>query len=190
MVITDNDRLAARIRLMRSHGMTTLTWDRHRGHAASYDVVEAGYNYRLDEIHSAIGLAQLAKLAHNNARRARIAAQYRAAFAGMAGLSVPFATPTPGSQPAYHIFPVILDTDVDRNAFMASLRDRGIQSSIHYPPIHQFTAFQGRAGDVHLPLTEAAGRREVTLPLFPTQTAEQVRQVVDAVTEVLEAGRA
>lgn len=181
MVVTDDDELAARIRLMRSHGMTTLTWDRHRGHAASYDVVATGYNYRLDEIHSAIGLAQLAKLAHNNARRRALVEQYRAAFGDLAGLRVPFAAPAAGSQPAYHIFPVILDEGIDRAAFMAALRDRGVQSSIHYPPIHGFTAFQARARDVRLPNTEAAGRREVTLPLFPTMTAAQVNAVVTAV---------
>lgn len=189
MVVTNDDTLAERIRLMRSHGMTTLTWDRHRGHAASYDVVLTGYNYRLDEIHSAIGLSQLAKLAPNNQRRGEIVAQYRAAFTGMAGLQAPFTASRLDSRPAYHLFPIILDEDVDRTMFMAALRERGIQSSIHYPPIHQFTAFREHARDVHLPLTEAAGRREVTLPLFPTQTAEQVRHVVDAVAAALEASR-
>ncbi len=189
MVVTDDDALAERIRLMRSHGMTTLTWDRHRGHAASYDVVLTGYNYRLDEIHSAIGLSQLEKLAHNNQRRGKIVAQYQAALAGMAGLQIPFSTPRADDQPAYHIFPIILDEDVDRVAFMTHLRERGIQSSIHYPPIHHFTAFRERAREVYLPLTEAVGRREVTLPLFPTQTAEQVRQVTDAVAAAMETSR-
>lgn len=186
MVVTDDDELAERIRLMRSHGMTTLTWDRHRGHAASYDVVRTGYNYRLDEIHAAIGLAQLAKLARNNARRGEIVAQYRAAFDGLAGLQVPFAAPLPGSQPAYHIFPVILDEAVDRAAFMARLRELGIQSSIHYPPVHQFTAFLERTQGIMLPLTEAVGRREVTLPLFPTMRDAQVAAVIDAVRGALQ----
>src|SRR5213079_2626339 len=66
MVVTQDDALAEQIRLYRSHGMTTLTWDRHRGHASSYDVVNAGYNYRLDELHAALGRAQLGKLERNN----------------------------------------------------------------------------------------------------------------------------
>lgn len=185
MVVTNHDALADRIRLMRSHGMTTLTWDRHRGHAASYDVVRTGYNYRLDEIHAAIGLSQLKKLARNNRRRGEIVAQYRAAFDGMSGLRVPFTAPIAGTQPAYHIFPVILDETVDRAAFMTYLREKGIQSSIHYPPIHQFTAFRARTHDVRLPITEAAGRREVTLPLFPAMTAEQVAAVIAAVGEAM-----
>ncbi len=63
MLTTDDDELAATLRLLRSHGMTTLTWDRHRGHAASYDVVAPGYNYRIDEMRAAIGRVQLGKLA-------------------------------------------------------------------------------------------------------------------------------
>jgi dTDP-4-amino-4,6-dideoxygalactose transaminase len=190
MVVTDDDQLAERIRLMRSHGMTTLTWDRHRGHASSYDVVLTGYNYRLDEIHSAIGLCQLGKLARNNERRAAIVARYRAALAGAPGLRIPFAHPPSHTRPAYHLFPVILEPSVDRAAFMARLREAGIQTSIHYPPIHQFTAFQGRAEGISLPVTEAAGGQEVTLPLFPTESQEQVQQVIDVTLSALDASEA
>jgi dTDP-4-amino-4,6-dideoxygalactose transaminase len=74
MVVTDDDDVADRIRLLRSHGMTTLTWDRHRGHAHSYDVVTHGFNYRLDEVRAALGLVQLGRLDEGNAARARHAA--------------------------------------------------------------------------------------------------------------------
>jgi len=181
MVVTNFDHLAERIRLLRSHGMTTLTWDRHRGHAASYDVVATGFNYRLDEIHSALGLAQLGKLSENNRRRAALVARYRTELAEVPGLSVPFGEPVADSQPAYHLFPIILEPEIDRAAFMTHLRSQGIQSSIHYPPIHQFTAFRDEQINAHLPITEAAGQREVTLPLFPTMTEQQVMAVVTAV---------
>ena len=69
MVVTNRADLAERVRLLRSHGMTTLTWDRHKGHAGSYDVVNPGYNYRLDELHAALGRVQLKKLERNNQRR-------------------------------------------------------------------------------------------------------------------------
>jgi len=80
MVVTNDDALAEKIRLLRSHGMTTLTWDRHRGHAHSYDVVAQGFNYRLDEIRAAIGLVQLRRLERQNADRARVVAFYRDAL--------------------------------------------------------------------------------------------------------------
>ena len=74
---------------MRSHGMTTLTWDRHQGHAYSYDVVDLGYNYRIDEIRSALGRVQLAKLPGNNALRKQWTALYQKLLAG-SGVSLPF----------------------------------------------------------------------------------------------------
>jgi len=69
MVVTNRADLAERVRLLRSYGMTTLTWDRHKGHGGSYDVMNPGYNYRLDELHAALGRAQLKKLERNNQRR-------------------------------------------------------------------------------------------------------------------------
>ena len=77
MVVTKDDGLAEKIRIRRSHGMTTLTWDRHKGHSFSYDVVARGYNYRLDEMRAALGLVQLRNLAENNARRRELTGCYR-----------------------------------------------------------------------------------------------------------------
>jgi dTDP-4-amino-4,6-dideoxygalactose transaminase len=76
MVTTDDDELAERLRLVRSHGMTTLTWDRHCGHAHTYDVVRYGFNYRRDEIRAAMGLVQLRRVEAENAGRPRISARY------------------------------------------------------------------------------------------------------------------
>ena len=94
---------------------------------------------------------------------------------------MPFGAVAADSRPAYHLFPIILEQAIDRSAFMAHLRGQGIQSSIHYPPIHQFSAFHAEQTDVRLPITEEAGRREVTLPLFPTMTEQQFALVVAAV---------
>ena len=91
MVVTNRDDLAERVRLLRSHGMTTLTWDRHKGHAASYDVVNPGYNYRLDELHAALGRAQLKKLERNNQRRRNFLVLYREAVQSLGGWTMPFA---------------------------------------------------------------------------------------------------
>ena len=91
MITTDDDDVAAGLRINRSHGMTTLTYDRHRGHAFSYDVVSAGYNYRLTEIQSAMGLVQLGKLERNNAVRRGLVAPTASASRGVPDLVVPFA---------------------------------------------------------------------------------------------------
>ena len=188
MLTTDDDALAERLRLLRSHGMTTLTWDRHRGHAFSYDVVAPGYNYRIDELRAAIGRAQLAKLPGNNRRRAQLDAAYRALLPAAApGLALPYAAPRGVS--AHHLRPALLPPGVDRTAFMTAMKERGIQTSIHYPPVHRFSYYR-RAEGPALPITEAVAAREVTLPLYPGMSAGDVEVVVAAVAEALDVARA
>ena len=132
MLTTDRDDLADRIRLLRSHGMTTLTLDRHLGHAFTYDVIEPGYNCRIDEMRAALGLAQLARLPENQLRRAERTFAYRKALGSAPGVTIPFAGRQTG---AFHIFPVLLDNPGARPAFMTAMREAGIQTSIHYPRI-------------------------------------------------------
>jgi dTDP-4-amino-4,6-dideoxygalactose transaminase len=180
MVVTDDDDVAARMRLLRSHGMTTLTWDRHRGHASDYDVVALGFNYRIDEPRAALARRRLARLDAENARRAELDARYRALLGDVDGLAPALAPP--GAPTAHHLFTVVLDPSVDRAAFRAALAERGVQTSVHYPPAHRFSA---HAGDADLPVTEAYGDRTVTLPLFATMTDAQQDEVVGAIAAAL-----
>jgi len=180
MVVTNNQTLAEKIRLLRSHGMTSLTWDRHQGHAWSYDVVELGYNYRLDEIRSAIGRVQLQKLEVNNQRRREITTQYRELLSErVPEIEIPFKN-HPGTSSA-HLMPVLLPKGCDRLAFMESMKSEGIQTSIHYPPVHGFTAYGQRYACEDLAITEDIASREVTLPLFPALKEQDVALVVNAV---------
>jgi dTDP-4-amino-4,6-dideoxygalactose transaminase len=182
MAITGDADLAARMRLLRSHGMTTLTWDRYRGHASSYDVIARGFNYRIDEPRAALARRRLARLDAENERRAQLDARYRDALADVTGL-VAALPPAPGARSAHHLFAVVLDEGADGAAFRAALEARGIQTSLHYPPAHRFTAFAGQAAV--LPVTEAYGDRAVTLPLFATMTEQQHDWVLDAVRGAL-----
>jgi dTDP-4-amino-4,6-dideoxygalactose transaminase len=189
MITTNNDELAAKIRLMRSHGMTTLTLDRHKGHAFSYDVVELGFNYRIDEIRSAIGIVQLEKLPSGNYRRRELSKMYREKLSDIDGLEIPYKNNYGSS--SHHIFPVFLDKNIDRHNFMKHLKDKGIQTSIHYPPIHQFEFYQRNFGNKEgvLPLTEDIAKREVSLPLYPSMGDEDVTYVCDIAIEYLKKGR-
>jgi len=186
MILTDDDALAEQFRLLRSHGMTSLTWDRHQGHAWSYDVVTTGYNYRIDEIRSALGRAQLRKLDANNARRRELITLYRELIAvDCPSLTLPFIRHAGVS--AAHIMPVLLPPGADRLRFMEGMKARGIQTSIHYPPIHTFSSFAGKfRGAEDLPVTNEVAAREVTLPLYPTMTDDQVNLVVTAARSALE----
>ena len=180
MVTTSDEELAARVRLLRSHGMTTLTWDRHRGHAAGYDVVALGYNYRLDEPRAALGMRRLDRLDAENRRRRQLDAAYRTALDGIARCTSPAL---PGDASAHHLFTIVLEEDVDRDDFRRRLAERGLQTSVHYPPVHRFSMHAGDHRE--LPLTEAYGDRTVTLPMFAHMTDGQQQLVIEAVIAAL-----
>ncbi len=189
MITTNNNDLAKKIRLMRSHGMTSVTLDRHKGHAYSYDVVELGYNYRIDEIRASIGLVQLNHLTKNNNKRKQIFSWYQERLEKCKGLSIPFSEYT--YRLSCHIFPVLLDENIDRRKFMETLRDNGIQSSIHYPPIHLFSFYRQKfhTKDGDLPLTEDVTRREVTLPMYPSLIKDDLDYIAINVEKALKYAR-
>jgi dTDP-4-amino-4,6-dideoxygalactose transaminase len=181
MVTTSDDTLGARMRHLRSHGMTASTLHRHKGHAFSYDLVEPGYNYRLDEMRAAMGRVQLSRLDGFNERRAELVAAYRRELAGAEGISLPFVSHRGTS--AYHIMPALLDPGVDREKFMQAMKGAGIQTSIHYPPSHLFGWYRQREPELRLSVTEEVAVREVTLPLFASMEPGQVSLVCGAIRE-------
>jgi len=182
VLVTDDDRLADKVRILRSHGMTTLTWDRHQGHASTYDVVDLGYNYRIDEIRAALGREQLKKLPAGNVRREVLVERYREEFAErLPALGLPFSEKRGLS--SQHIFPVLLPEGADRQSFREALKADGIQTSFHYPPVHHFRIYR-REGE-ELWMTENAARRQVTLPLFPGMTDAQQNLVIESVVKAL-----
>ena len=91
MVTSADEQLAERVRLLRSHAMTSSTWDRHRGHDPAYDVVDIGFNYRLDEPRAALGLSRLARLAQSIAARRATVRAYRERLEGIGGIELPFS---------------------------------------------------------------------------------------------------
>jgi dTDP-4-amino-4,6-dideoxygalactose transaminase len=173
MVVTDDDDFAAKVRLLRSHAMTAISWDRQQGHASGYDVVDLGFNYRIDEPRAALATARLARLDAENARRQELDRRYRELLAGVDGV-------VPTAAPAHHIFTIVLDAGIDRDAVRRALAERGVQTSLHYPPAHRFSIYAEGAGE--LPLTDAYAARAVTLPLFATMTDAQQDLVVEALS--------
>jgi dTDP-4-amino-4,6-dideoxygalactose transaminase len=184
MVVTDRDELADRVRLLRSHGMTTVTLDRYRGHSSSYDVMAHGFNYRSNEMNAALGRVQLQKLAPKNRRRRRIVETYFASLE-TSGCALPFRHIDPTGQPSFHIMPVILPAGAERSRVMVRMKEKGIQTSVHYPPIHTFTAYRSSPSQC-LPVTDVISSRLLTLPLFPEMTASQVDYVVTALLDALD----
>jgi len=184
IVATNNAELASKIRLLRSHGMTSVTWDRHQGHAWSYDVVDLGYNYRIDEIRSALGIVQLKKLRKNNQKRRWLTEEYwRCLELKVPEVCLPFRGHR--GEPACHLMPIVLPKGTNRTVIMERLKERGIQTSIHYPPIHLFSYYKRPDGNQSLEITEDLAKRELTLPLFPGMEVEDVKLVVNALGEAV-----
>jgi dTDP-4-amino-4,6-dideoxygalactose transaminase len=188
MLITNDDSLAERLRLLRSHGMTTLTWERHKGHAHSYDVVAQGFNYRLDELRAALGLVQLRRLPDENAGRAAISARYRAALDGRKGITMPFRDDGARRISSHHLAVVVLAEGANRDAIRTALDDRGVQTSVHYPPIHTFSQYREAGARRSLPQTDAVSTRIMTLPLYGGMTEAQVDTVIAEFRSVLDDG--
>jgi dTDP-4-amino-4,6-dideoxygalactose transaminase len=184
LLCTDDEEVAAFARSRRSHAMTSGTWDRHKGRTDTYDVVGLGYNYRLDEPRAALLLSRLERLEADIARRRELTRRYRELLAQVPGLIVPFADEDVQGSSCY-VMPIVLERDGTQVQVSASLRERGIQTSIFYPSIHRFTAYRERFPDLSLPITELASRTELTLPLYPHMTHEDQDRVANALAEAI-----
>jgi dTDP-4-amino-4,6-dideoxygalactose transaminase len=178
LLATDDDAVAERVRSLRSHAMTSGTWSRHRGHAATYDVVDVGFNFRMDETRAALLLSRLPRLEDDIAARRRLTRRYREQLAGLDGVVVPYSDEQVDQSSCY-VMPVLLADEARQGPVREALRsEHGVQTSLLYPAIHEFTAYRERFPGVSLPRTESASRREVTLPLFPHMTDVQLDRVV------------
>lgn len=172
-----------RVRQMRGHGMTSGTFQRLTNRTPDYDVTMLGYNYRMDELRAAIGLAQLNHLIAWNAKRKTLSDLYRRYLAQHCpSVIVPFTAEGTSSN---HIMPVLVPEGLDRWELAANLRDQDIQTTVHYPPVHQLSLYRTRYPSVSMPLTEEFSQRELTLPLHPKMEEEHVEHVVRAFATAL-----
>jgi dTDP-4-amino-4,6-dideoxygalactose transaminase len=149
-------------------------------------VVDLGYNYRLDEVRAALGRVQLQKVTKGNQRRAELADLYRKQLnKHVPQIHVPY--PDNRGISSHYIFPILLPEGSDKLAFMAGMKESGIQTSWHYPPVHHFSIYEAEwlSRNDQLPITEETAVCEVTLPLYPTMREEQVGWVVEAIQDVI-----
>jgi dTDP-4-amino-4,6-dideoxygalactose transaminase len=174
-VTTRDTELAERVRRLRDHGQ-----------AGRHDHVEVGYNARLDALQCACLSVSLARLDAGNAARRRLAAHYRARFAGLADLPVRLVAEVDGSSPVYHLF-VIRVPAGRRDAIRDRLAADGIATAIHYPrPIHLQRAYAHLGqGPGSCPIAERAADEMISLPMYPDLALAQVDRVVDAVAGAL-----
>jgi dTDP-4-amino-4,6-dideoxygalactose transaminase len=187
MLVVRDEARRSQARLLRSHGMTASTLDRDRGRSAGYDVVGCGHNYRMDELRGALGVVQLARLPGWNDVRRDLTLRYRDRLATeLPQVLVPFDAAHPTTA---HILPVLLPPGTDRTAVMAGMRKTGVQTSMHYPPIHRFAFYLRTFGEIAVPVTEAFCARQLTLPLHPRLSDADVDRVVRSLGTTLDAHR-
>lgn len=187
MVLMQRPRDLDRVRQMRSHGMTRSALERLDTRTPHYDVDMLGFNYRMDEIRAAIGLAQLAKLDDMNRQRASLVGLYEERLGRLSQRHEGLRMPRPRSGvSAHHILPVVLPPGIDRNAVSNAMQISGVQTTIHYPPVHMLSYYKARYPDLSLPITEDFYRRELTLPLHPKMGEREVTRVVDVLEHSLE----
>lgn len=166
MVVTNEDKLAEKIRLSRSHGMTKTSWDKASGRAVDYDIFELGYNYRSTEFTAALGSIQLSKLPSANAKRKRLTNRYRQLLAACPNVTLPFDDRQDDS--AHHIFPTVLADALAREPMRQYLNEHGVQTSVHYPPVHLFAHYRKKfPNQRNLDTTTSISSCELTLPLHP-----------------------
>jgi len=171
MVVTRNAELFDKLKLLRSHGMSVPSFDRYKGRAVSYDVISPGLNYRINEISSALGLVQLQKLQDANEKRRILVEHYYARLDNVSSISIPYRHFSRG-KPNYHIMPVLLSESIDRTAIIESMKQDGVQTSIHYPAIQKFSAYKDKVNIT--PKAEYVSAHELTLPLYPNMTIDEV----------------
>lgn len=192
MVTTDDDALAARIRLMRLHGIDRDAWNRYRSDRPGwqYDILAAGYKYNLSDLASAVGLAQLERSGQMHARRVELALRWFQGLRGCETLRLP-ACPADPADHAWHLFPVRLcgGAPMGRDEFIARLADLGVSASVHYRPLHRMTYYAALTGAQakDLPVGEQWGATTASLPLFSAMSDAECDAAISAVRAVLAA---
>lgn len=174
MVTTNDDALAAKIKLLRSHGETD-----------KYLHASIGYNYRMNDITAAIGCSRLDRLAEQTAARRAIAARYDAILGSIAGLTPPEATP--GAEPVFHLYVARMDPDrfrCTRDEFCAALGKEGVPTAVHYPRTLPQQPALARFSGAPTPVADRLARSVFALPIHHAITPEHAKTVEDALRKV------
>jgi dTDP-4-amino-4,6-dideoxygalactose transaminase len=172
IVVTADESVAERVRLLRSHAMTSVTWDRHRGHAETYDITDLGYNFRLDEPRAAMAHAHLRELDGRLTKLRGTVAAYREHLAGVDGVTVPFEDDQ-AARAGDFAFPVVVADGETRDRVRAQLCDRGVQTTF-YPSITTLSLYEAAGREHPCPLAEEMAARHLAMPLSTSMTPDDV----------------
>ncbi len=190
MVVTDNDNWAARVRLLRLHGMakdhtlSTSSWE--------YDIVFPGFKCNMTDLQAAIGIHQLRRLRHLWSRRREIASTYDRAFSSLPAIETP--TILPDRVMSWHMYVIRLRLErlsLARRCFVRELERLGVGTTVCWKPVHMHTYYRERFGfkEDDFPVASRESKRLISLPIFPSMTEEEVNKVIDSVRTVAQKHR-
>lgn len=183
MLVTNNSEFYEKAKLLRSHGMTSLSYERSKGHSTSYDVIDIGYNYRMDDIRASIGIVQLNKIKVDLQKREAVRKMYIQEFEGIDDIIIPFKDYYEFS--SNYIFPIVLKNSnfEKRDSIRNKLAEFGIQTSVHYPAVHKFHVYKDFYSN--LPLTEYVADNLITLPMYSGLAYELIKYISISLKEIL-----
>lgn len=183
MLITNNLEFAKKAKLLRSHGMTTMSYQRASGHATTYDIVDLGFNFRMDDIRASLGVVQMNKLKSDLEQRIHIRSKYIDTLSKINGLIIPYKDNK--EFVSNYIMPIVLknSTVEKRNYVRERLHEAGIQTSVHYPAVHQFSIYN--QPKQNLPNTEYVTNNEITLPMFASLNDEDIEYIGKSLNSII-----
>lgn len=190
VITTDNSQFAEKMRIFRSHGITSDHRQRELSGSWFYEMVDLGYNYRLTDFQCALAMSQLTKLSGWVKRRQEIAKRYDEAFSSMPEIS-PLGV-RKGVSHAYHLYVIRLNPErihTNRATIFKALRAEGIGVNVHYIPVHLHPFYQQKYGTNHgmYPVAEKAYDEIISIPIFPKMTDDDVNDVITAIQKVISA---
>jgi dTDP-4-amino-4,6-dideoxygalactose transaminase len=206
VVFTNDEGLSEKLKIARSHGITSdpgefvfrdLAFQPSGDSCGAlvnpwyYEQVDLGYNYRITDIQCALGISQLKKLERFRKRRREIVNRYNEAFGSIESIQIPVESRDCDSN--FHLYVLLIDFEkigIPRAQFMNELRGRGIQTQVHYIPVHTQPYFQNRFGTKwgDCPNAEEYYQKCLSIPLFPAMTESDVERVINEITQLVRGG--
>ncbi|MEI6632991.1 MAG: aminotransferase class V-fold PLP-dependent enzyme [Chlamydiota bacterium] len=191
MLLTDDDALAEKVRLLKFHGIQKDAWKRYGAkEIPQYEILFPGFKYNLTDLQAALGIHQLKKLDGFIEVRTRHAELYRRLLGGAPGVILPRTPPEKGTRHCWHLFVVLADIDrltIDRDRFMGQMLEANIGIGLHFPAVHLQPYYQKTFGCRRgtLPKTEFVSDRIFSLPLYPGMSGTDVSDAAGAVKDIV-----
>lgn len=189
MLTTNREDIAEKARVMSTHGMSKAAWNRYgKGGAWRYDIEYPGHKYNMFDIQAALAKTQMNKLAFMQDRRKEIVKKYEEAFSGLDGIKLP--PEADYTTHSWHLYVMRLELDkltIDRDRFIELMAEANIGTSVHFIPVHLMSYYRETYGykEGDLPVAESYFDTIVSLPLYPKMTDEDVEDVINAVTDII-----